>query len=159
MLAGDRESADSLLRTSCKKMLGQADALQPGSAFDIWAFGQLHAQWLTVLRSHELPIAQGQADASVFLPAGDVEGYDHSEEIAGILSKLPPQQRSAVLLVYGEGFSYEEVTRILDTPIDTVLARLSRALASFVEKAHWLESSETGSGKVAQLNQMNRQAG
>ena len=55
---------------------------------------------------------------------------------------LPAQQRSAALLIYGEGFSYEEAANILDTTPETVMARLSRVLSTFVERADWLESSK-----------------
>lgn len=155
VLAGDRDSADALLRSACKKMLGQGASYQHGTAFDIWAFGLLHNEWLAVLRSHELPISQGQADAAVF-EASEGEGEVNAGAIAGILATLPPQQRSAALLLYGEGFSYDEAAIILDIPVETVIARVSRALASFIERADWLDSSRLTSGKVEQLN---RQAG
>lgn len=159
LLAGDREGADSLLRSACKKILDEGHAFRQGTAFDVLAFCELHGEWLRDLRSHETPISQGQGDASAFEPAGLEGGDGHLPEIADILAKLPPQQRSAVLLIYGEGFSYEEAGRILDTPVQTVIARVSRALASFIERADWLDSAGLSGAKVEQLNQTKRQAG
>jgi RNA polymerase sigma-70 factor (ECF subfamily) len=159
LLAGDRDSADSLLRTACKKILDKGHTFQQGTAFDLRAFSELHSEWLSGLRSHETPITQGQADASVFEPAVQGDGDDHLSEIADILAHLPPQQRSAVLLVYGDGFSYDEAARILDTPLQTVIARVSRALASFIERADWIDSARLYGAKVEQLKQINRQAG
>ncbi|KGS09527.1 sigma-70, region 4 family protein [Burkholderia pseudomallei MSHR5608] len=41
--------------------------------------------------------------------------------------RLSTEQRSLLLLVAVEGFSYQEVAELLDIPIGTVMSRLSRA--------------------------------
>jgi RNA polymerase sigma-70 factor (ECF subfamily) len=159
LLAGDRENADSLLRSACKKILDKGHTFQQGTAFDLRAFTELHGEWLSGLRSHEAPISQGQGDSSAFEPAVPDNGDNHFPEIAEILAHMPPQQRGAVLLVCGEGFSYDEAARIVDTPLQTVIARVSRALASFIERADWIDSAGLYGSKVEQLKQINRQAG
>jgi len=143
------------MRTACQKILDRASTFPGGTAFDLWAFSELHSQWLEQLRSHLNPLSRGQADPSLFEAAGDT----HSTQIADILAKLPPQQRSAVLLIYGEGFSYDEAGMILDTSPQNVIARVGRALASFVERADWLKSAAESRPQVEQLDQINRQAG
>lgn len=158
-LAGNRERADTLLRAACNKMLEDGGVPRQGLAFDVWAFGAVQAEWLAGLRGQKYPISQGQGDASAFLPAGGAGEDRQFRDIAAVLAKLPPQQRSAVLLVYGDGFSYDEAGRILDTPSQTVIVRVSRALASFIERADWLDSAGLYGAKVEQLNQTNRQAG
>ncbi len=143
------------MRAACQKILDGAGTFPKGTAFDLWAFSELHSQWLEKLRSHVNPLSQGQADSSLFEAAGD----EHSSRIAGILANLSPQQRGAVLLIYGEGFSYDEAGRILDTTPQNVIARVSRALASFIEQADWLENSAASRAHVEHLDQINRQAG
>ena len=52
------------------------------------------------------------------------------------LEQLPEEQKSLLLLIGVEDFSYEEAARILGVPIGTVMSRLSRArqrLRSIVE--------------------------
>lgn len=160
VIAGDKSRADDLLRAACKKMLSRGHTYQRGTAFDIWAFRELHANWLGTLRTQDAPITQSQGDAEVFTGLTDGEGADiHAAETAEILAKLPPQQRGAALLIYGEGLSYHEAAEILDASAETVMTRVSRALASFVERAHWLESVRLQGAEVQQLNQINRQAG
>ncbi len=159
VLAGDCEGADALLRTACGKMLGDDTTYQQGTAFDIWALHQLHCEWLSGLRAHNTPISQGQADASVFIPTGATGEDMPRTEIAEILSKLPPQQRGAVLLIYGEGMSYDDTAKILDTDRQTVLTRVSRALASFIERADWLDSAGVYGAEIQQLQHTNRQTG
>ncbi len=159
LLAGDRDRSDELLRAACRKILDKSDSFQHGTAYDLQAFTELHGQWLSDLRAQETPISQGQCDAVAFEPGVKVKGKNHFREIADILATMPPQQRSAVLLVYGDGFSYEEAARILQTPLQTVIARVSSALSSFIERADWIDSTRLYGAKVEQLNQNNRQAG
>lgn len=47
-------------------------------------------------------------------------------EIRDALTKLPEDRRLAVYLADVEGFSYQEIAEIMDTPIGTVMSRLYR---------------------------------
>lgn len=160
VLAGDRNSGDALLRAASKRML-RADALQRGSAaFDIWAFAQLYGLWLEKLRDHTDPMAQGRGDEALFrevFAGGELDG----EEVAltaEILSTLPPQQRSAVLLIYGDGFSYEDAALILDAPRHRVVERATRALATIIERTRPVQDDHGASAEVASLYPAERQA-
>ena len=53
---------------------------------------------------------------------------------ANFLGQFPPQQRSTLLLVYGEGFDYEDAARVLDSNAGTIEARLIRASASLADR-------------------------
>lgn len=160
VLAGERAGADALLRSACRKMLRSGSTYQQGTAFDVWAFGKVHTDWLAELRSHASPLAQAQGATAAFPFEEDSAGEaDHLAETLEIVAALPAQQRSIALLIYGEGFSYEEAAAILDTTPQTVVARLSRALSTFIERADWLKSARRQSADIQQLNQMKRQAG
>ena len=159
VLAGDDESADMLLRTTCNKMLDEDETYQQGTAFDIWAFRRLHDEWLRDLRSHNSPIAQAQADPSIFETDRRLCPDVRITDIADILVKLPPQQHSAAMLIWGESLSYDDAAMVLDTDRQTVLARVSRALASFVERADWLDGIGGHGADVQQLQQINRRTG
>ena len=51
-------------------------------------------------------------------------------EVDRALTKLPDDQREALLLVVVEGQSYAEAATILDIPIGTLMSRLGRARAA-----------------------------
>ena len=57
-------------------------------------------------------------------------------DVLAALDQLPEEQKSLLLLVGVEDFSYDDAARILGMPIGTVMSRLSRArqrLRSLVE--------------------------
>ena len=59
-----------------------------------------------------------------------------ARDVLAALEQLPEEQKSLLLLIGVEDFSYEEAARILGVPIGTVMSRLSRArqrLRSIVE--------------------------
>jgi hypothetical protein len=49
------------------------------------------------------------------------------DEVAGALNSLPVDFRVIILLCDLEGFTYEEIAKIIDIPIGTVRSRLHRA--------------------------------
>ena len=50
-------------------------------------------------------------------------------ELARALTRLKPDQRAAVVLVHGYGWSYAEAAAVLDIPITTLRNHLTRGLA------------------------------
>lgn len=161
VLAGDREACDSLLRNTCQAMLADDRGYQRGTPFDRWAFTQLYARWLEELRDHKDPMAQGKDAENLLLSslAGqDVPGGDIAAT-AGMLAKLPPQQRAAALLIYGEGFSYDDAALIIDTERQTLIERASRALAAHVALAPPAAAASVAQGtNIASLFPRQRQA-
>ena len=49
------------------------------------------------------------------------------DEVASALNSLPVDFRTVIILCDLEGFTYEEMAKILDIPIGTVRSRLHRA--------------------------------
>jgi RNA polymerase sigma-70 factor (ECF subfamily) len=50
-----------------------------------------------------------------------------TRDVLAALDQLPEEQKSLLLLVGVEDFSYEEAAKVLGVPIGTVMSRLSRA--------------------------------
>ena len=50
------------------------------------------------------------------------------------INELPSNQRTAILLIRYEGFSYEEVARTMNTTVSAVKSLLSRARETLKEK-------------------------
>jgi len=107
--------------------------------------GDLRAWLFTILRnlhigSHRLARRRGTTVAleESDLPetAAEQDIVLETQDVLAALDQLPEDQKSLLLLVGVEDFSYDEAARILDLPIGTVMSRLSRArrrLRSIVE--------------------------
>jgi RNA polymerase sigma-70 factor, ECF subfamily len=66
-----------------------------------------------------------------------------TEDVRAVLARLPDHYRLPLVLVYVEGFLAKEVSRMLDVPLGTVLARLHRGRKQF-EKEMWDYAEEAG---------------
>lgn len=70
-----------------------------------------------------IPINTTDSDPGLQSPNLTVEHYAFREAV----EKLSADQRSVLMLVAIEGYSYGETAEILDIPVGTVMSRLSRA--------------------------------
>lgn len=60
-------------------------------------------------------------------PGASLESKEIGERIARAMATLPAQQRSALTLREIEGFSYQEIARVMNCSIGTVMSRLHSA--------------------------------
>lgn len=135
VLVGDKRQGRALLRRALKRMLADQHRYQRGTPLDRFAFAEIYRLWLGQLRDHADPLRQAKpsgADFERLLRRGGAPDFD--AETASFLGALPPQQRSTLLLVYGEGFAHEDAGLVLDTGPDTIQARLIRACASLADR-------------------------
>lgn len=66
----------------------------------------------------------------------DIFNGTMGDEISTALNNLPVDFKTVILLCDIEGFSYEEISKILEIPIGTVRSRLHRARNILKEKLH-----------------------
>jgi DNA-directed RNA polymerase specialized sigma24 family protein len=132
VLIGGKQDGTALLGRALKRMLAEQYRYQRGTPLDRWAFAEIYRLWLQELRDQAEPMRQAKVDS-------DFESLLYPDEItddvtAGFLGQLPPQQRSALLLVYGEGFDYEDAGRVLECSVDAIASRLIRASANLADR-------------------------
>jgi len=135
VLTGEKKEGKALLRRALFRMLNEHHRYQRGTLFDRWAFGEIYALWLIELRDHAEPLRQAKASEENFELLFHKDGEEEFDALtANFLWQLPPQQRCTLLLVYGEGFDYEDAARVLDSNADTIEARLIRASGSLADR-------------------------
>ena len=84
---------------------------------------------------------KGDQIQSLFLSPPEIENQNHHEIIDEILSLLSEGTGNLLKLREVEGYSYEEISQILDCSLDAVKGRLKRARQEVKEKArHFLMS-------------------
>ena len=125
-LTGDRSAADDLVQDTLERALSRFHLWRQGSDLRAWLFTIMHNIYVNQARSrarhpHEA-LDEPAADA---LHARDPD-WSELRDIDDALSRLPGEQRTVLLLVGLEQFTYEEAARVLDIPLGTVMSRLSR---------------------------------
>jgi RNA polymerase sigma-70 factor, ECF subfamily len=134
VLIGEREEGLALLGRALRRMLASPHRRQPGTPFDRWAFAEIYRLWLQDLRDHADPMRRAQSGPGFETLLADTGEPPPDSLTLSFIADLPPQQRSALLLVYGEGFSHDEAASVLDCPPDTIEARLIRSSAGLADR-------------------------
>ena len=127
-LCGKMDQADDLVQETLLRALNNIDSFEPGTNMSAWLFTILRNLFRSQYRKRrrEVEDAEGRLAESLRSPP---EQHSHLEfeEFRVALSKLPPDQREALILVGASGFSYEEAAAICDCAVGTIKSRVNRA--------------------------------
>jgi RNA polymerase sigma-70 factor (ECF subfamily) len=130
LLHGDRERADDLVQDSLERALSHWQQRRCEGDLRGWVYTILYNRFLSD-QHRQRPHAEHNAlteDLEDDLPGidGGQEGALAHRDLLGGFAELPEEQRSVLLLIGVEDFSYAEAARILGVPIGSVMSRLSR---------------------------------
>ena len=130
VLSGDRSAADDLAQATCLRALEREEQFEPGTRLDRWIFRIAQTVWLNQVRAEKVRRGGGVVpveQAGLIDATADAESNLFANEVFSQVMALPEAQRSAVLLVYVEGYLYKEAAEHLDVPVGTVMSRLASA--------------------------------
>lgn len=129
-LTGARDTADDLAQNTVLRGLERYTQFQPGTKLDAWLFRIAQRIWIDEMRKQVVRRGQGLVHIEeIDLPdtkSGPESNIFAKQTLLKVM-QLPEAQRSALMLVYIEGYSYAECAEILDIPIGTVMSRLAAA--------------------------------
>ena len=139
-LTYDENNANDLVQETYLKAYRFIDKYQPGTNPKAWLFRILKNVFINEYRKksrepqkidYDEMFAPANEESSVLPAVLDLrdEIFDGllGDEITAALNSLPMDYKSVILLCDLEGFSYEEISDILEIPIGTVRSRLFRA--------------------------------
>ena len=152
LLVGDKEEGRALLRRALIRMLSERHRYRREIPLDHWAFAEIYRRWLNEHRDQTdalVKVKPMRANFERLFHEREGTGFDRLT--ADFLWQLPPQQRSALLLVYGEGFDHEAAGSVLDTTADTIAARLILASAGLADRLRASMSARVSSGDTETL--------
>lgn len=142
-LTGNDSDARDLVQQAAVKALSHFDQFDRARSFEPWFFTILHHVFLdTVKRYDRRHVVSLDAETLLegaswtdILPSrepGPLEELDQKEleeTMQRSLNRLPADYRAAVVLSDIEGFAYDEIAAITDSPVGTVRSRIHRGRA------------------------------
>ena len=127
-LSGNAADGDDLCQAAIERALVNRGKWQEGTRLDSWMYTMMRNIWIDETRARQ---RRGQTFVSD--EAGAAVGADGAQEssvelgnVDRALSRLPDEQREAVLLVMVEGYAYKEAAEIVGCPVGTLNSRLVR---------------------------------
>jgi RNA polymerase sigma-70 factor (ECF subfamily) len=125
------EGADDLVQEAFLRAWKYFETFDSATNCRAWLFRILRNAWISRWRKSRLELPLTETETETIEPYYDWEEDFLKDELsAGVkraLSDLPADYRMAILLADVEEFSYEEIARIMECPIGTVMSRLNRA--------------------------------
>lgn len=128
-LLGDRDRMDDVLQEVYVKAFRSLPRFKGNSALGTWLYRITYNACLDDLRRRP---AAAQLDDDETLPdpaPGPADIAVRRQDLAAALDRLPPDQRTAVLLVDAYGLGYAGAAEVLGVRAGTIGSRLSRARA------------------------------
>jgi RNA polymerase sigma-70 factor (ECF subfamily) len=120
--------ADDLVQDAMVKALKNARQLKDAAAIKGWLSKILANCWYDHLRRTRETVDLDNLPYEETASSGDEhEQQDIVSRVRAMIAELPVGQRQVITLVDLAGFSYAEISHILDIPVGTVMSRISRA--------------------------------
>jgi RNA polymerase sigma-70 factor (ECF subfamily) len=127
-LCGQVDRADDLVQDTLLRALSNLDRFERGTNLNAWLFTILRNLFHSEYRKRRREVEDPEGSYAGRLTVQPEQGARLDfEDFRSALSKLPHDQREALLLVGASGFSYEEAAGICDCAVGTIKSRVNRA--------------------------------
>ena len=150
-LTQNADKADDLAQETLVKAWDKHESFQPGTNLKAWLFTILRNEFYTVFRKRrrEVEDADGMIAASVGVHP-EQDGHMDLADMQDALSRLPVDQREALVLVTASDMSYEEAAAVCGVAGGTIKSRVNRARAKLSELRKVGEAHEFGPDAATQ---------
>jgi RNA polymerase sigma-70 factor, ECF subfamily len=133
-LSGNADRADDLVQETVMKAWRNRDSYTQGTNLKAWLIAILRNSFISDLRKRkrEVQDSDGILASQVGVNGGQ-NGHVDLQDFMTALTKLPTDQREALILVGAEGLSYEEVALMCGCAVGTIKSRVNRARSRMCE--------------------------
>ena len=126
-LVRDHDSADDLVQDTLERALSRWSLRRSDGDLRAWLFTIQRNLYISSLRQDRRRGTHVELDeATTPSTAAAQESGIEVQDILAALDQLPEEQKSLLLLVGVEDFSYDDAAKIMGVPAGTVMSRLSR---------------------------------
>lgn len=135
-MSGNREDALDCAQEAMLRIWRSVGSYRKQSSFSTWIYRIATNTCLDMLRKRKVrpSVSLDALTEAGFIPPDatadphiKAEASARQQALLDGIAALQPDMRAALVLRDVQGFSYEEVAAILDTPIGTVKSRINRA--------------------------------
>ncbi|MFA9276330.1 MAG: sigma-70 family RNA polymerase sigma factor [Rhodoluna sp.] len=160
---GNRVDANDLVQETYLKAFAAFDQFQQGTNIKAWLHRILENTYINQYRKlqnqpfyspleelEDWQLGDAESRTATSSRSAEAEAIDHlpASAVKDALQAIPEEFRAAVYLVDVEGYSYQEVADIMDTPTGTVMSRLHRGRKLLREQlADYAREQGIGKGK------------
>ncbi|MBL0403812.1 sigma-70 family RNA polymerase sigma factor [Microvirga aerilata] len=150
-LTNDPTRVDDMVQDTFLRAWANIDHFERGSNLGAWLFTILRHAFYTEHRKrrHEVEDPTGVHAARLKVPP-EQEAALATSELRLALAHLPRSHREALLLVGGEGLTYEEVAMLQGVAVGTIKSRVNRARLQLAELLQMKSRHEIGPDEVMQ---------
>jgi len=124
------EAADDLVQETFLRAWKYFETFDSATNCRAWLFRILRNVWIGRWRKSRLELPLAETGEEQIEPYYDWEDEflrdEMSAEVERALAELPADYRMAILLADVEDLTYEDIARVMECPIGTVMSRLNR---------------------------------
>jgi RNA polymerase sigma-70 factor (ECF subfamily) len=136
-LSGNVDRADDLVQETLLRALANIHSFQPGTNMPAWLFTILRNLFRSEYRKRRREVEDADGSyADTLKTHPEQTSHVEFKEFSAALSKLPEDQREALILIGASGFSYEEAAEICGCAVGTIKSRVNRARTRLANLLH-----------------------
>ncbi|HEV8001129.1 MAG TPA: RNA polymerase sigma factor [Planctomycetaceae bacterium] len=139
-LCGSAEEAEDLTQQAFLTAHRRLHQLRDANSAKSWLCAILRNTFLTRVSQRAVRVVPLHGLWDPVQEQSPTATFD-SSELQQVLSELPEEFRSPLILYYFEEFSYRQIAEQLDVPIGTVMSRLARAKSHLRRRLEALQSA------------------
>jgi RNA polymerase sigma-70 factor (ECF subfamily) len=132
-LTGDYQKAVDLSQETFLRVYFKADKYRPIAPLSSWIYAIAANLARTDIKKRKrmalVSLEELPPTVTISTPSGDASDSGLSANLKDALEALHPRYRIPIVLKDVEGYSQEEIARIINRPVGTVKARISRGRA------------------------------
>lgn len=127
-LTQDSASADDLVQETILRAWAKLDSFEEGTNLRAWLFTILRNTFISSKRKVKREVEDSEGHhAARLVEAPRQDGAASLGSFRRALSRLPQDQREALMLVGAVGFTYEEAAEVCNCSSGTIKSRVNRA--------------------------------